>query len=259
MSPIKLPKQAAAKELLPLSEAVAGYATIPLKFDPGTKYEYSNHGMDTVGRIIEVVSGMKYQDFLQQRLLTPLGMKDTTFWPSDEQASRMPTAYLTSDALKHILTAVKRNGYFTYPLSNPLRQPYPSSGLFSTATDISLFCRMLLNGGVYEGHRYLSLKSIQEMTTTQTGDMLNKGLNETGYGFGWQTACKLHPTDTGLVGEFGHAGAYGTEMSIEPGHSLIRIFMTQFEGGLQGDLAKRIKSPFVKAVNASFATPKTSP
>lgn len=259
MSPIKLPRQLKDKDLVPLSELVAGYAKQPLKFDPGTRYEYSNHGMETVGRIIEVASGMKYQDFLQQRLLTPLGMKDTTFWPTDEQFARLPLPCLASDAQKHIITQLKRNGYFTYPLSNPLRQPFPAGGLYSTATDLSIFCRMLLNGGVYQGHRYLSLQSLQQMTSTQTGDLCNKGLNDTGYGFGWQTVHKLHPTDAGIAGPFGHGGAYGTEMWIDPTHSLIRIFMVQYEGGLPpGETGKKIKSAFNQAVHDNFEKPQAA-
>ena len=72
-----------------LQENVAEYAKRPLRQEPGTKYEYNNCGINTGGRIIEVVSGMTYADFMQQRLFDPLGMKDTTFWPNAEQAARL--------------------------------------------------------------------------------------------------------------------------------------------------------------------------
>jgi CubicO group peptidase (beta-lactamase class C family) len=258
MSNIKSPRQITDKDLVPLSEVVSFYATLPLKFDPGSKYEYSNHGMDTVGRIVEVVSGMPYGQFMKQRLLDPLGMKETSFWPSDEEASRLVTAYEASDAAKGLQTEAKPIGFFTWPLSNPKRQEWPAGGLFSTATDISIFCRMLLNGGTYEGHQYLSLASMQQMTTTETGDMLNKGLNEDGYGFGWQTSKKLKPGETGLPGTFGHGGAYGTEMLIEPKPGRVSVLMVQYEGGLFGPWGKKITTAYKKAVNDAWTQRHTA-
>src|SRR5207248_4689217 len=80
-------------DLLPLRVAVLSYAMTPLLFEPGTKYQYSNAGINTAGRIIEVVSGMPYEDFLQKRLFDPLGMKDTTFWPNEEQLTRLAKSY----------------------------------------------------------------------------------------------------------------------------------------------------------------------
>ena len=79
--------QPGALDLLPLAEAVRSFAAEPLIFQPGTGYSYSNEGLNTAARIIEVVSGMSYEQFMQQRLFFPLGMKDTTFWPTPEQAA----------------------------------------------------------------------------------------------------------------------------------------------------------------------------
>ena len=76
-----------------LKDAVRSYAITPLLFEPGSKYQYSNAGINTAGRIIEVISGMSYEDFMDRRLFEPLGMKDTTFWPNDEQLSRLAKAY----------------------------------------------------------------------------------------------------------------------------------------------------------------------
>ena len=81
-----------------LKDDVAVYAARPLRQEPGTKYEYNNCGINTGGRIIEVVSGMSYADFMQRRLFDPLGMKDTTCWPDEEQAARLAhTARFTED------------------------------------------------------------------------------------------------------------------------------------------------------------------
>jgi len=260
ISPQKTPRQITDKDYVPLREVVAGYASYPLIFDPGTSYSYSNHGMDTVGRIIEVASGMSYQDFMEQRLLKPLGMKDTTFWPSDEQYSRLATGYSVDDKT-HSLKEEKTIDFFHYPLSDPKRQPWPAGGLFSTATDIAIFCRMLINGGFYEGHRYLSMKSLQQMTSTQTGDLLNKGLNEDGYGFGWQTVNKLRRPDNGLAGPFGHGGAYGTEMWMDPHRPSVRVFMVQIEGGLAvcgPGVGKKVMTAVGKAVTQILVQSKAA-
>src|SRR6202007_1050714 len=91
--PFSTSKETPTLDLLTLKDAVRSYAETPLRTEPGTKYAYSNAGINTAGRIIEVVSGMAYEDFLDQRLFGPLGMKDTTFWPSDEQLRRLAKSY----------------------------------------------------------------------------------------------------------------------------------------------------------------------
>ena len=80
-------------DLLPLRVGALSYANTPLDFEPGTSYRYANAGINTAGRIIEVVSGLAYEDFLDQRLFRPLGMHDTTFWPSKQQVTRLAESY----------------------------------------------------------------------------------------------------------------------------------------------------------------------
>jgi CubicO group peptidase (beta-lactamase class C family) len=91
--PFSSPIEKPTLDLLPLASRVQSYAMLPLDFDPDSKYKYANAGINTAGRIIEVVSGMLYEDFLDQRLFKPLGMKDTTFWPNEEQLSRLAKSY----------------------------------------------------------------------------------------------------------------------------------------------------------------------
>ena len=200
-------------DALPLRTAVLSYAMTPLESQPGTKYQYSNAGTNTAGRIIEVVSGMPYQAFLQRRLFDPLGMSDTTFWPSKSQQARIAKSYKPDSAgtgLEETTIA-----QLHYPLDDHARYPMPAGGLFSTAVDVGLFCRMILNGGELEGKRYLTRASISEMTRKQTGD----ALSET-YGLGWSTG------DTG----YGHGGAYATNMSINPASGLVTVFLVQHAG-----------------------------
>ena len=141
-------------DLLPLRDAVRSYAMTPLQFEPGSKYQYSNAGINTAGRIIEVVSGMPYEEFLEQRLFGPLGMKDTTFWPNEEQLKRLASSY-QPNADKNGLekTTIAQ---LKYPLNDRKRQAMPAGGLFSTASDVDRFCQMMLKGGVFQGKRYLS-------------------------------------------------------------------------------------------------------
>lgn len=207
------PMEQPTLDMYPLAARVRGYAMAPLQFEPDSKYQYSNEGINTAGRIIEVVSGMSYEAFLQKRLIEPLGLKDTTFWPSDEQISRLAKSYKpgpNNTGLEEITI-----GQLHYPLSDhSVRYPMPAGGLFSTASDVARFCQMILNGGVFEGKRYLSEASVKAMTSKQTGDLPD------GYGLGWSTGG----------GTFGHGGALSTNMSIDTNRGLITVYLVQHAG-----------------------------
>jgi len=200
-------------DLLPLRVGTLTYAMSPLQFEPGSKYQYSNAGINTAGRIIEVITGIPYEDFLETRLLRPLGMKDTTFWPNDKQLRRLAKSYKPSRDGKGLeettVTQLK------YPLDDRKRQPMPAGGLFSTAQDLARFCQMILNGGVFEGKRLVSEKAVAELTRKQTPKPLNDG-----YGLGWSTSG----------GSFGHGGAYSTNMTIDRNRGLIYVFNIQHAG-----------------------------
>ena len=199
--------EAGGWDLLPLKTRVASYAAEPLQSQPGTEYSYSNEGLNTAARIVEVVSGMLFQDFLQQRLFDPLGMKDTTFWPSDEQLKRLAKSYESGS-----LHAVPID-QLTYPLNDRKRRfPIPAGGLFSTAHDVLRFCQMMLNDGTLDGKRYLSEKAIRLITMKETGDSVAKS-----YGFGWNVG----------YGFYEHSGAYKTDMKVDVKRGLITIFLVQ--------------------------------
>ena len=231
----------------PLAEAVMSYAMSPLHSEPGTKFEYSNAGINTAGRIIEVVSRLPYEEFMDTRLFKPLGMKDTTFWPSEEQLKRLAKSYTPAAADKG-LREIDIN-QLTYPLANHRRGPSPSGGLFSTATDVSLFCRMILCGGVFEGRRYISEQALREMTSMQAAGGAN-------YGLGWFASRKLRGKGDPLpVGPCGHPGAYSTSMSIDPKAGLITIFMVQ-HAGFPRPKGDKIGDVFNKAAMDNFGPGK---
>ncbi len=208
-------------DLLRLRDAVLSYTLTPLKTEPGTKYSYSNAGINTAGRIIEVVSGMPYEEFLQKRLFDPLGMTDTTFWPSEAQLKRLAKSY----KLKKDGSALEEETVtqLRYPLNDRSRQPMPAGGLFSTTADTLRFCQMILSGGVYKGRRYLSEAALKQMTSLQTGDLPE------GYGFGW-SVLKKAAGDGRSAGTFGHGGAYKTAMWIDPALGRIFILMRHEAG-----------------------------
>jgi CubicO group peptidase (beta-lactamase class C family) len=200
-------------DILPLRENVRVYPLVPLHFEPGTKYEYSNGGINTAGRIIEVISGMKYEDFMQKRLFDPLGMTDTTFWPSEAQMERGAKSY-KADKDKTGIEETTVN-QLTYPLTNRTRAPCPAGGLFSTATDCAKFCQMLLNGGEYKGTRLLSAEGVKQLTRRQTPAEVTQS-----YGFGFSVTPD----------SFGHGGAYATNMNVDTKRGLITVWMVQNSG-----------------------------
>jgi CubicO group peptidase (beta-lactamase class C family) len=224
-------------DLLPLRAGAISYALSPLQFEPGSKYQYSNAGINTAGRIIEVVSGVPYEEFLETRLLRPLGMKDTTFWPKGEQLARLAKSYEPN----HDKTGLEETTVtqLKYPLDDRSRQPMPAGGLFSTARDLARFCQMMLNDGVFEGKRYLSHSAIHELTRKQTAEHLKDG-----YGLGWAT--------TGT--SFGHGGAYATGMNIDRDRGLITIFLVQ-HAGFPGNGAQSYET-FKRAADKEFEKKK---
>jgi CubicO group peptidase (beta-lactamase class C family) len=242
------PQEHPSLDMLPLAEAVRGYSAQPLEFQSDSKWSYSNEGINTAGRIIEVVSGMPYQDFMQKRLFDPLGMKDTTFWPSEEQVKRLAKSYKPGKDNKGLEELDIT--YLHYPLTDPKRQPMPAGGLFSTATDMAAFCQMLLNGGAHAGKRLLSEDSVRQMTSTQTGELLDKGRGENGYGLGLSTTRKAREGAV-IPGPCGHGGAYATNMWIDPKRGLITVFMVQ-HAGYPGKEGGKVRDTFEKAVVETF-------
>src|SRR5262249_11303051 len=161
-------------------------------FGPDTKYQYSNAGINTAARIIEVVAAQRFEQFLDERLFRPLGMEDTTFWPTSEQVARLAKSYKPGPGNKGLEETTINQLH--YPL-NDWADPYPTpaGGLFSTAADLARFYQMILNHGELNGRRYLSEAAIQQMTSRQTPMSLQQS-----YGFGLQTGGNI----------IGHGGAF---------------------------------------------------
>jgi CubicO group peptidase (beta-lactamase class C family) len=255
-----------------LKENVTLFASYPLRQEPGTKYEYNNCGIDTGGRIIEIVSGMSYADFMQKRLFDPLGMKDTTFWPNEEQASRLAhTARFTADKTDleeikqdkdaeqriidkwsegvHTPRAITADMGAATAFSYAKHYGEPAGGFYSTASDIGTLCRMLLNGGTLDGKRYLSEKAVKQMSAIQTGDVpVNP--NEA-YGVGW--SVKLKEDEGPGIGSFGHRGARRTAMWIDPKSELVMVILVE-RFDMTGEEQKIMYGGFMKAAVTAYGT-----
>ena len=217
---------------VPLDEVVRQLAKEPLLFQPGTAWSYSSAGIEVLGRIIEVCSGQKYEDFISERILKPLGMKDSFFFPPADKVDRIAMVYdsengklvrapgsiLGGDPAKHRQGAVF---------------PAPGWGLYSTAEDLLHLYRMMLNGGVYEGHRYLSPFSVHVMTEPHTTEVEPKGwMRGSDYGLAWEVVTDPMGELAGHnIGSYGHGGAFGTQGWIDPQNQLISIMLIQCADG----------------------------
>ena len=146
-----------------LADVIPFYVGKPLKFEPGSKWQYCQSGIISLGRIVEIVSGQSFPAFLQKRLFDPLGMKDTTFYLSAEQLARLAKTYQrTNEAL--VQEPFDLGGRSP---SDHARYPAPNGGLFSTASDYAQFCRMILNQGALDGKHYLRPESVKLMTSAK--------------------------------------------------------------------------------------------
>ncbi len=234
---------------LSLREIVLHYPSLPLRFEPGSRYEYSNAGINTAGRIVEIVSGLSFADFLDQRLFIPLGMKDTTFWPNANQLKRLAKSYHPTPGLTGLEEIPIEQ--LTYPLSDRTRGACPAGGLFSTAHDLFFFGRMILHGGSYGGRQYLSAASVACMTSNQIGNFPIGPDQNYGYGFGW-IIHRVHPAgDPTGPGTFGAGGAYNTQMGIDPAHNLISVLLVQ-QAGFPESIRGLLRTTFTTAAEEVF-------
>ena len=204
-------------DVLTLREAALSYALTPLTAEPGTRYTYSNAGINTAARVAEVVTGERYADLMAERLLNPLGMRDTTFVPDAAQAARLAKTYKgeKSEPGAAVPPLVEiPTPQLSQPLTDRHRQGSPAGGYLSTAADVGRFGRMVLAGGVFNGRRLMSEEAVRTMTTSQTG------LADKSYGLGWSIDA------TG----FNHGGAIATDLRIDTANGLVLVYLVQQAG-----------------------------
>jgi methyl acetate hydrolase len=204
----------------PLRQTAAIAAACPLLFEPGTQAMYSNTGIDISAAVIEVVTGTRWDEFLKERVLDPLGMEDTRFWPTDKQLETQVEMY---DCVK--------DAPAKYRLQNEMQQrpyngehvfPSAGAGLWTTANDQLKFYKMLMNLGMGEnGVRILKEETVKEILAKSTRP---KGLG--GYSLGLSA-----PEEDTEDAWFGHGGAWGTNCMVNWHHKELKLWAVQLCGG----------------------------
>lgn len=224
-----------------LATYIPKLADVPLDFQPGTLWRYSGlAGFDVLSRIVEVVSGKTFDVFLKERLFDPLGMPDTAFYFGNDRARRLAALHQRSDEGLRAVPRELSRVYFS-----------GAGGLASTAEDYLQFAQMMLNGGEFNGRRYLSPRTIDLMLANHTGDRVNGqfGRPAQGMGFGLSMQIVQDPVAADLAvskGAYGWAGGTGVSFWIEPAEDMVTIFMIQ--GGAAGNLRRGFENAVRQAI-----------
>lgn len=206
----------------PLRQTASIAAASPLLFEPGTDMQYSNTGIDIAAAIVAEVTGMKWEDFLKQEVLDPLGMTSSTFWPTDEQLTRQIELYqyLEGKPAMYVL----ENGNQQRPYNDSHVFASAGAGLWTTARDQLKFYKMLMNLGVGDnGARILQEETVKNLLAVSCRP---KGLGEYSLGL-WA------PETDSEDAWFGHGGAWGTNCSVNYHRKQLKLWVIQSNGGPQ--------------------------
>ena len=218
-------------------EAMAeAFGNLPIEFSPGEHWNYSM-GMDVMARIVEVVSGMRYSEFLRTHIFEPLGMTDTSYWCRPENAGRLVACYEAKDG------GLVRDERRTRIFLDPPDIEEGGAGLLSTVSDYMRFCRMLLGGGSLDGARILSPATVGLFSRNmlprgkRLGQMFQphrwRQILADNDGFSICCAVTLDPGQShalGSPGDFYWSGACMTQFWVDPAEDLAVVFMTQVTG-----------------------------
>ena len=249
---------AVARNAHTLADLIPLFLSAPMQYEPGAKWKYTQSGINVAARLVEIASGMSFDEFVQKRIFDPLGMNSTTFYPMERLADRLVTAYAKDQATGALRPVTGRAGF-----GERGRPPMGNGGLFSTGPDYAKFCQMLLAGGQFKGKRYLSREAMKLLTTVQTGDLPcgffqssefgNHGAN---YGWGIGT-CILRIPHEGVAamlspGTFGHGGAWGTQAWMDPKRGVAYILMVQRSNFPNSD-ASDVRRAFQQAAADALA------
>lgn len=249
--------QAAARSATTLADLEKAWLAAPMQYEPGSQWKYTQSGINAAARIVEVVSGQAFDVFVQQRLFDPLGMRDTTFHPTAAQRARLVTAYALSKDTGTLTPTAPRPEYD----GASTRPPLGNGGLYSTAPDYARFARMLLNGGMLDGRRYLSADAMRLLTTPLTGDLPTGFFQGEAYGnhganYAWGLATSIlktpHEGTPSMLspGTYGHGGAWGTQAWIDPVKGVAYVLMIQRAGLANAD-ASDVRLAFQRAAAAA--------
>ena len=220
-----------------LATWVPRMAARPLDFQPGTRRVYSpNDGLKVVGRIIEIVSGMPLNEFIQTRILDPLDMKDTHFDVPEDKLYRMPSKFHSKAKGDGRVVGEDLSAYVS-----------GAGGLFSTTRDYLRFQQMLVSGGSLFGQRILKPETVAMMSTNQVGDLRSAKVGP-GQGHGYTLGITLDQDKSwsGLIaGSLSFGGAAGTFSWITPSEKLTVVYMVQQPSDLQRKIARAVQDAII--------------
>ncbi|MDA1230689.1 MAG: serine hydrolase [Planctomycetota bacterium] len=229
-----------------LAETVEQLAKSELAFEPGSKWQYGP-GLSVAGRIVEIVSGKPFDQFLAEHIFVPLEMNQTSFHPTEEQLKRLAFLYQPTADKKDI----ERGNHWLYEVT-AASSPNPSGGLYSTASDMVRFYQMVLNGGDLNGKRILTSDAVKQMTSLQTGELAAGFTPGSGWGLGFGVVREPQGVTAMLApGSFGHGGAFGTQGWIDPKKEMIFVLMIarqNFGGGDASDIRNEFQRLAVEAI-----------
>jgi CubicO group peptidase (beta-lactamase class C family) len=229
-----------------LAEGTLAISQQPLTFDPGTRWAYCSPGFDTLGRIIEVLSGMPYEDYIERHVLRPLGMADTVFYfPKERMRRRVAPIYEKREGM---LRQSPAPAGWVIGARSERKHPVPSGGLYSTGADLARLYRMMLNDGELGGERILSRESVKQMTSLQTGDLQAGFAPGRGFGLGWELVVMGGLTDMLSPGSYGHFGAWGTQGWLDPRRDLFTVLLIQRAGPANADAFNELQRLAVEAI-----------
>jgi CubicO group peptidase (beta-lactamase class C family) len=234
-----------------IGDSVNRLAKLPLLFSPGDRWEYGL-SVDVLGRLVEVVSGKRFDEFLRTRIFEPLGMKDTYFFPPEDKLDRLATAYTyyADKGLNRFPDTPITEGSFIYSADYPYHGPKKlfsgGAGLNSTAPDYARFCQMMLEGGKLGNVRILSRKSVELMTHDQLGKI--SADEDFGLGFGI-AGGKTPLRELGTPGSYNWGGFFYTAFSIDPKEQMIVVFMGQLHPSGDLTLDRRVDELAYQALN----------
>ena len=227
----------------------------PLRFQPGARWAYSTAGIDTIGRVVEVVSGLGFADFMQRRLFEPLGMTHSTFWPTTEEERTLARSYRMNAATGKLSDTTI---FYMYggAITDRARPALGGAGLFSTADDVAKVYQMMLREGEWAGRRVLKPQTLAEMTRKQTGDLKARAGMPWGLGFSIiEDPTQMEANAAYGPGSFGHGGAFGTQSWADPKSGLVHIFMIQRDKIPNNPDNSQMRRAYEAALAAAVAAP----
>jgi len=207
----------------PICETMERLGTLPFVAQPGERYVYG-YNTDILGCIVEKASGMSLADFIRTRIAEPLRLKDTRFYVPAGERNRLAAVYSSGPEGKAVRAPEGAKGQGAY-VDGPRKSYAGGAGLTSTAHDYARFLEMIRRGGEIDGVRILGSRTVQLMTTNQSGTLHSTtGL---GFGYGFETVDRYGASLMAGVGAFGWGGAYSTKYQVDPESHLVIVLMIQ--------------------------------